>query len=49
MGGVTKLADRLFVPAAEAAGIEESFDAVVLPRPCTPAKRKPHGRGQRDG
>ena len=49
MGAVTKLSDRLFAPAAEAAGIELSFDAVVLARPCIPAKRIPHGSGLRDG
>jgi len=49
MGVVTKLSDRLFAPAVEAAGIEKSFDAVVLPRPYTPAKRKRHGSGLRDG
>ena len=49
MGAVTKLIERLFAPAAEAAGIELAFDAVGLPQPCIPAKAKPHGRGLRDG
>lgn len=49
MGAVTKLSDRLFAPEPVAAGIEESFDALVPPRPCIPAKPKPHGRDLRDG
>jgi len=49
MGAVTKLSERLFAPAAEAARIELSFDAVTLPRPCIPTKPKPHGRDLRDG
>ena len=49
MGAVTKLSERLFAPAAETAGIELSFDAVVLTRPYTPAKRKPQGNDLRDG
>ena len=49
MGAVTKLADRLFTPVGETAGIEESFDVVVPAHPCMPAEPKPHGRGPRDG
>ena len=49
MGALTKLTGRLFAPVAEAAGIEASFDALMLPQPCRPAKRKPHGSGPHDG
>ena len=49
MGAATKLSDRLFAPESVAAGIEESFDSVALPRPCIAAKPKPHGRDLRDG